>query len=101
YRKLQPRGFEIIGMDMERTAGHLKDAEYEQVNEKARQFIAKAGHPWTQATQKTIEHVALGVIHVNSYPTLILIGPDGKVISRELEGDALVAKLEELLPPKT
>ena len=58
YRKYHARGFEIVGMDVERTSGNLTAAEYVEVNGKARTFIAKAGHPWVQAVQQSIERVA-------------------------------------------
>jgi thiol-disulfide isomerase/thioredoxin len=98
YRKYRDRGFEIIGMDVEKTAGRLSAAAYAAATEKAQAFIAKAGHPWMQATQESIERIALDVIHVNAYPTCILIGPDGKVISREARGETLEALLAKHLP---
>ena len=89
YAAYGPRGLEIVGMNMEKTAGRLSAAEYTTVNETARAFIAKAGHRWIQATQESIERFALDVIHVNSYPTTILIAPDGTVVSREAHATVL------------
>jgi hypothetical protein len=63
-----------------------------------RAFIAKAGHKWLQATQESIERFAIDVIHVNSYPTCILIGPDGKVLSRDARGKTLEDLLAKHLP---
>jgi thiol-disulfide isomerase/thioredoxin len=98
YEKFHPRGFEVISMDMEQTAGKLTAAQYAAANEKAGAFIAKAGHQWLQATQESIERVAIDLIHVNSYPTCILVGPDGKIISRDARGETLKALLEKHLP---
>lgn len=98
YAKYRARGFEIISLNMERTSGKLTAEEYRAVNEKARAFIAKAGHAWLQATQESIERVALDVIHVNAYPTCILLDREGKVLSRDARGDTLVRLLEQHLP---
>ena len=98
YEKYHARGFEIISMNMEHTSGKLTAAEYSAVNKRASAFIAKAGHPWLQATQESIERFALDVIHVNCYPTCILIGADGKVISRNAHSKTLAALLAEHLP---
>jgi thiol-disulfide isomerase/thioredoxin len=89
YAQYAPRGFEIVGMNMEKTAGRLSAAEYKAVNDTARAFIAKAGHRWTEATQESVERFALDVIQVNSYPTTILIAPDGTVVSREAHAKVL------------
>ncbi|MFM7752733.1 MAG: TlpA family protein disulfide reductase, partial [Opitutaceae bacterium] len=101
YEKFAPRGFEVIGMNMERTAGRLTDAEYAEVDRKASAFITKAGHKWIQATQRSIERFAQEVIQVNLYPTCILVGPDGRVLSREARGEKLAELLEKHLPRKS
>lgn len=101
YAKYRARGFEIISMNMERTSGGLKPDEYEAVTAKARAFIAKAGHQWMQATQQSIERVAIDLIHVNAYPTCILIGPDGKILARDARGNVLTDLLAKHLPDKS
>ncbi len=93
YAKYAPRGFEVIGLNMEKTDGSQTPEVYAKDEEKVRVFLAKAGHKWIQATQRSIERFALDTIQVNSYPTCILVGPDGKVISREARG----ATIEKLL----
>lgn len=98
YETYAPRGLEVIGMNMEKTAGNLSVADYAAVTDKARAYIAKAGHRWVQATQESIERVALDVLHVNSYPTCILIDPQGRVISRYARADTLLRLLAEHLP---
>jgi thiol-disulfide isomerase/thioredoxin len=97
YAQYAPRGFEIIGMNMEKTAGRLGADGYKAVNDTARAFIAKAGHKWIQATQESIERFALEVIHVNAYPTTILIAPDGTVVSREAHAAVLADLLAKRL----
>ncbi|MSU25572.1 MAG: TlpA family protein disulfide reductase [Opitutus sp.] len=98
YEKYHPRGFEVISMNMEKTSGKLTPEGYVAATATARAFIAKAGHKWLQATQESIERVAVDVIHVNLYPTCILIGADGKIISRDARGATLAALLEKHLP---
>jgi thiol-disulfide isomerase/thioredoxin len=98
YAKYQPKGFEVIGMIMEKTSGGLTAEQYAADSAKVKAFIAKAGHKWVQATQQSIERVAIDVIHVNSYPTCILLGPDGKVVSREARGQVLEGLLAKHLP---
>lgn len=98
YAKYRDRGFEVIGMNMEKTNGSQTPEVYAKDEEKVRAFLAKAGHRWLQATQRSIERVAIDVIHVNSYPTCILIGPDGKVVSREARGKELEALLAQAFP---
>jgi hypothetical protein len=85
-------------MNMEKTSGGLTPEGYAADEIKVRAFLAKAGHQWLQATQRSIERVAIDVISVNAYPTCILIGPDGKVISREARGETLEQLLAKYLP---
>ncbi len=98
YEKYAARGFEIIGMNMERTSGKLTPEGYAEVNQKAAAYIQKAGHKWIQATQQSIERFAQETINVNVYPTCILIDRDGKVLSREARGQTLASLLAKHLP---
>jgi hypothetical protein len=98
YQKYHTRGLEVIGMNMEKTAGNQAPEIYAEDEAKVKAFIAKAGHRWLQATQASIERVAIEIIHVNTYPTLILLDRDGRVVTREARGEELAAMLERLLP---
>ena len=98
YETYRARGFEIIGMNIERTAGRLTPAEYEAGIVKVRAFLAKAGHRWPHATQESIERLTIDVLQINAYPTCILIGPDGKILSREARGQVLTDLLAKHLP---
>ena len=98
YAKYRSRGFEIISLNIEKTSGNLSPEEYAKGEDKVRAFLAKAGHQWLQATQRSIERFALDVIHVNVYPTCILIGPDGKVITRTARAEELAKLLARAYP---
>lgn len=98
YAQYRARGFEIISLNMEKTSGRLTPEEYAKGEDKVRAFLAKAGHQWLQATQRSIERFALDVIHVNVYPTCILVGPDGKVITRTARADELGKLLAAAYP---
>ena len=52
--------------------------------------------PWTSLLSPSSKDDALRLYGVSGIPTVILIAPDGKVISTNLEGKALKAKLEDI-----
>ena len=58
--------------------------------------IDKYQLPWTSLLSPARKDDALRLYGVSGIPTVILIAPDGKVISTNLEGKALKAKLEEI-----
>ena len=67
-------------------------------------FLQENELPWKQLFSEDPE--AQGMDHpmathygVMGIPTLILVGPDGKVVSLEARGEELGANLEELLGP--
>ena len=53
--------------------------------------------PWTSLCSPSREGCALDLYGVTGIPAVMLITPDGKLISSELEGKALKEKLEEIL----
>ena len=92
YRKLHGMGLEIIGINGE-------DAEA-----KLRSFLADKNMTWTQ----TIQDKNGGAIHrlyrVTGFPAYYLIGRDGKLASRQLEGgaeDDILAEAERLASQQT
>ena len=92
YSRFQPRGFEILGMDDDQNAAAVKS------------WLKSNGLTWTQATTESIVDVKRG-LRIFLFPTALLVGPDGKVISLDqknqpdLRGRALLESLDELLPP--
>ncbi|HEY3136604.1 MAG TPA: TlpA disulfide reductase family protein [Blastocatellia bacterium] len=96
YQRYQARGFEILGMN----------TDTPEIASQIKPQLDKQGMNWPQAKRESI----MGTIRnlrVHSYPTTLLIGPDGKVLSLnnrrkgqpELRGRELLKSLDELLPP--
>ncbi|HYE73705.1 MAG TPA: TlpA disulfide reductase family protein [Blastocatellia bacterium] len=96
YSRYQARGLEILGMntDEPEIASQLKPQ------------LEKNGLTWPQAKRESITGV-IRSFRVHSYPTTMLIGPDGKILSLNqvrngeprLRGAELLKSLDRLLPP--
>jgi peroxiredoxin len=94
YSRFQARDFEILGMN--------NDPDYSQI----KPWLRKNGLDWPQATNESIEQLQ-NRYRIHSFPTTLLIGPDGKIISlgqtkkkqADLRGKELLKSLDELLPP--
>ena len=56
--------------------------------------------PWTALRSPSRKSDALDLYGVTGIPAVILIAPDGKIISTDLEGKKLKAKLEEIFDNK-
>lgn len=57
--------------------------------------MAKYGVQWPQILSDTQTNL-IDTFNVTSFPTSVLIDPDGKVIGRDLRGDQLKEKLTQL-----
>jgi thiol-disulfide isomerase/thioredoxin len=94
YSRFQARGFEILGMN--------NDPDYTMVVP----TLKRNGLSWTQATINSIEQLQTRY-RIHYFPTTLLVGPDGKIISlgqtrkkqAGLRGQDLIRSLDELLPP--
>ena len=94
YSRFQARGFEILGMN--------NDPDYTQIQP----VLKKYGLSWPQATMNSIEQLEVRY-RIHSFPTTLLVGPDGRIISlgqtrkkqAGLRGQTLLKTLDELLPP--
>jgi len=93
YNKLHDRGFEIVGisLDTDRTA--------------LEEFIAKHEVPWINLFSEDSE--AGGVKHplakqfkIQSLPATFLLGRDGKIVAKDIRGEALAAEIEKRLAAK-
>lgn len=93
YSRFQARNFEIIGMDTDEDPSSIKGV------------LKKNNLNWTQATKESIRNVIVG-LRVHLFPSAILIGPDGNIVSLNQRGgelslrDAdLLKTLDHILPP--
>jgi alkyl hydroperoxide reductase subunit AhpC len=86
YQKFQSKNFTILGVSLDRA----KDAWL--------QAIQQDGLVWTHVSDLNFwnNHVAK-MYRITSIPQNILVAPDGTIVARNLRGEALNAKLAELL----
>ena len=96
YSRFQARGFEILGMNTDEP----------EVVSQVKEVLERNGMTWTQAKRDSIREIIRN-LRIHSYPTTLLVGPDGKIISLnntkkgepELRGKDLLKSLDELLEP--
>ena len=94
YSRFQARGFEILGMN--------NDPDFEPV----RMWLRRNGLSWPQAQMESIRSIEMRY-RIHLFPTTLLLGPDGKIVSLgqtkkkqpALRGAELLRSLDELLPP--
>lgn len=86
YAAYHEKGLEIYGVSLDRNADDWKEAL--EANEMTWVNVMASG----EAGQQVQENYA-----IQSIPSNFLIGPDGKIIARNLRGDDLKAKISELL----
>jgi peroxiredoxin len=88
YKKYHPRGFEVIGVSLDRDEAALKS------------FLEKNKMTWPQIFDgKFWDSKLAGVYGVTSIPFTVLIDGDGRVVDKNLRGPALEAALAKLLGP--
>jgi AhpC/TSA family len=88
WRKHQEQGFRVVGINLNERKEDLLA------------FLAEQKLPWPNAWDPDPAHKVASRLNIDFIPTSLLIGPDGKIIALNLRGDALLKKLEELLPAK-
>lgn len=89
YDEYGPRGFAVIGVSL--------DFESSMV----RRFAESKEVPWPLcALGPEEENPIARAYNVEGIPATFLIGPDGKVIAKQIRGAALTRKLAELFPPE-
>jgi peroxiredoxin len=66
--------------------------------EEMRQFTQKNGLTWTAATLDP-KQPTLHTFGIRNLPSIWLIGPDGKVLAKNLRGDAIKSSLTAALGP--
>jgi peroxiredoxin len=95
YVRFQKRNFEILGMNTD------TDFDPKSLND----ALKKNGIMWTQARLDSIKDVIRNY-RIHSFPTTLLIDPEGKIISLgqkkkdqpSLRGKDLIKSLDEILP---
>jgi thiol-disulfide isomerase/thioredoxin len=89
YKKFRSRGFEILGMNDDKNTAEIIPK------------LKDAGIDWPQARQDSIKDIAVTTYAIQEYPTVLLLGPDGKVLildQKQLSGEQLGATLDKILP---
>jgi len=86
YAKFKNKGFEIFGVSLDQDKGRWVEA------------IAKDGMTWPQVSDlKYWESQAARLYNVQSIPYTVLLDREGKIIDKNLRGEALEKRLAELL----
>lgn len=91
YARFGSRGFEVLALDSER------GATVEQV----RDYLNRNGVKWTFATPDSVKTLIDERFQIPSFPRVILLDPDGKVIEARnsaLRGENLARTLDRILP---
>lgn len=82
YKKYNDKGFEIFGVSLDQDDASWKEA------------IDKDGLLWKQV--RDAENKVAGIYNISAIPMNFLLDKEGRIIAKNLRGDALEAKLEEL-----
>ena len=85
YEKYHAKGFNIVGLSFDQS----KDAWVKAIQD--------LSMPWVHlADLKGWETAAAKVYHIDAIPASLLVNPEGKIVARDLRGDALGKKLKEI-----
>jgi len=99
YPRFQNRNLTIIGLNVEESHLHGPSPEaYANSARKMQNFVRKYDIPWMQATEESIYSFVTDRLHVDSFPTTILIDPNGKIVGRNWPVEELAEKLDKVLP---
>jgi thiol-disulfide isomerase/thioredoxin len=86
YQKYRPKNFTVLGISLDQAKPAWLNA------------IKMDGLTWTHVSDlKGWGNEVAAMFHVTSIPQNLLIDPQGKIIAKNLRGEALDKKLEELL----
>jgi len=90
YAKYKGRGFEIVGISMDRGL------------DKAKAYVKRAGITWTVVFEKPggWNNPVAKLYGIRSIPATYLLDKEGKILRMGLRGKALEAELAKLLPDK-
>lgn len=86
YNKYNEKGFEVFGVSLDRKKEDWVAA------------IAQDGLTWTHVSDLAyFNSEAARIYNIQAIPATYLVGPDGKIIAKNLRGASLEQKLEEVL----
>ncbi|HVU36149.1 MAG TPA: TlpA disulfide reductase family protein [Opitutaceae bacterium] len=86
YQKYHDKGFEIVGVSLDKDESQLKS------------FLAEHKMTWPQYFDGQYWQTKLATKYgITSIPATYLIGPDGKIVAKDLRGEALDQELGRLL----
>lgn len=86
YNKYNDQGFEVFGVSLDKNREDWVGA------------IAADGLTWTHVSDLAyFNSAAARLYNIQAIPATFLIGPDGKIVAKNLRGASLEAKLEEVL----
>lgn len=86
YKEFNAGGFEIVGVNYEKDWKRADKAKDESKDE-FKPFIETMGLLWRQV--RDTESTIITAHNIKGFPTMILISPEGKVITRDASGDSL------------
>lgn len=87
YKQFHEKGFDILGVSLDEDKAQWEKA------------IEKDGLTWTHVSDlKGWSSAAAALYGVQSIPSNFLLDKEGKIIAKDLRGDALEAKLKTLFP---
>lgn len=85
YNKYKDKGFTVVGVSLDEHADRWKKA------------VEEDGMPWTQVSDlKGWENEVSTYYGIRGIPSTLLVDPQGKIIAKDLRGELLAKKLEEL-----
>lgn len=91
YNNYHSKGLEILGVSLDVESfrqAWIKAVEVDQL-------------PWKQVSDLKLPNEAGKIYGINAIPQNVLVGPDGKVIAKNLMGDGLHSKLAEIFDKKS
>jgi thiol-disulfide isomerase/thioredoxin len=107
YGPFHDRGLVIIGMDVEAYAAFVQrnqdsptPNELEDGFQKAKAYVDKQQCPWIQAKQESIQEIARDRFRIHMFPSILVIGPDSKIVGMNWPENMIKEKLEKILPAK-
>ena len=86
YNRYKDKNFTVIGVSLDDNEAKWKKA------------IQDDNLPWTQVSDlKGFKNEVSTYYGIRGIPTTLLVGPDGKIIAKDLRGEAIHEKLAQLL----